>query len=139
VKQNLDHVANEDLFGEAVARLSQSKTAGAGDWVDAYRDGEALSSDQAGAVANVSPDTIRRRCGEAADIGEALGIFVGGVWLVSLRRLLADIERRKGRPELAAAEARAKKMLDSRDLQSSSENLLPRLHADPPGRASQPK
>ena len=98
--------ADADLLAELATRLAGSAKP-ATDWVDAFDAAELLRSDEAAAIADVSSETIRRRCVEAADIGKPLGVHFAGVWLVSRERLLCDIERRRGRSERLAAETRA--------------------------------
>jgi len=105
MNQKLDDIDNHDLAAEVASRLARS-AAGAGDWVDAFIGGEILTSDQAATILGASSDTARRRCVEANDIGKPLGICVGGIWLISLARLLRDVETRRGRHERAAAEER---------------------------------
>src|SRR5882672_8931983 len=76
-----------------------------GDWIDAFASHDAISSDEAALIAGCSAQTIRRRATEAAEIGQPIGIwFASAVWLISKRRLLDDIEKRKGRPGRLAAE-----------------------------------
>jgi hypothetical protein len=104
MKQNhLSDIDDRDLLAEVAARLARS-AGDPEDWVTAYRDGDALRSDEVGFVLGVSADTARRRCERANDLGSPLGILVAGLWLVSLRRLLRSLKP----DERAAAEARAK-------------------------------
>jgi len=130
----LDHVSDADFFAEAAARLSRAKTPG--DWIDAYMAGEAITAGDAAQICGVSADTIRRRADKCTDIGEPIGILVVGVWLLSLQRVLNELGRRKGHAARAAAAERAKQLLEMR---SSSDNLLPWLHAESAGRAKAEK
>jgi hypothetical protein len=93
------------------------------DWIDEYLSGEILLTDQAADIAGVSSETIRRRCESAALTNRPLGILIAGsVWLVSLARLLDQIELREGRHGRLIAESRAKKYAEMR----SSPQLSPR-------------
>src|SRR5437667_9927072 len=59
------------------------------DWVDAYGAGDAVNSDAAGFIADVSSATIRHRATEAAACGKPLGIWIAGwIGLISKRRLI---------------------------------------------------
>ena len=117
-------MTNSDLAGrleadvaEAAAALRQ--IAPGRDWLDQLldADGDALKSDEAAYVADMSTDTMRRRAEAAADAGRPIAVLMAGaMWLFSERRLLAWIEARDGRPARLAAETRARK---SRDLRSS--------------------
>ncbi len=89
------------------AHLRQLTTCG--DWVDAFAEGDAIGSEEAAFIVGCSPQTIRRKAAEAAAAGRPIGIwFAQSLWLISKRRLLADIEKRDGRHERLAAESRAK-------------------------------
>ena len=101
------------------------------DWVDAWREGDALGTDESALVAGVSAQTIRRRAAEALDDGRPIGVWIAqSVWLISLRRLLDDIERREGLPGRVAAEARAKKLRMSSPQQKSIPLTAPQ-HPEP--------
>jgi hypothetical protein len=109
-----------DLAGhlEAAAVILRQCAPGR-DWLDEVLDagGDALKSDEAAYVADMSTDTMRRRAEAAADAGRPIAVLMAGaMWLFSERRLLAWIEARDGRPARLAAETRARK---SRDLRSS--------------------
>ena len=98
------------IVSALVARLGQAAELPCTDWVDQYRAGEALRTDEAATIADVSAETIRRHCADGERNGRPIGVLVAGsVWLVSRRRLLDEIERRDGRPERLAAESRAQK------------------------------
>ena len=102
---------------EAAAALRQ--IAPGRDWLDQLldADGDALKSDEAGFIADVHADTIRRRAEAAAAAGKPIGILLAGaMWIFSLRRLLDAIEAKAGLPTRLEAETRARK---SRDLRSS--------------------
>lgn len=91
---------------EVAGDLGWAPPAG-GDWIDAYRDGEAITTDIAAHLAGCSPQTVRRRAAEAAAAGQPIGVLVAqSAWLISLRRWLDDIERHEGLPGLVAAKAR---------------------------------
>ena len=108
------NLSNATLIAELSARLARSAGAEE-DWVAAYERGEVLRTDEAALIADVSVDTLRRYCSHAADVGQPLGVCIAGaVWLVSVRRLLADIERRKGHHARLVAEERAAKLQKSR-------------------------
>jgi hypothetical protein len=109
----------EAAVAEAVVALRQI-TPGR-DWIDQLvdSDGDALKSDEAGFVAGVHPDTMRRRAEAAAlTINPIAVLMAGALWLFSERRILASIEIREGLPARLAAETRAKK---SRDLRAPSD------------------
>ena len=99
--------SDADLLAQLGRRLARTAAAPA-DWVTAYLDGDALRTDEAAFIAGVSTETVRRHCDAAADVGEPLGIHVASIWLVSQKRWLADIERRKGPLERRVAENRCK-------------------------------
>jgi hypothetical protein len=84
------------------------------DWLDAWTEGELITTDEAANVANCSAETIRRRADEAADVGHPIGMQLATVWIISLPRLLRDIERRQGRPARLEAATRAKKIAEMR-------------------------
>jgi hypothetical protein len=89
------------------------------DWLDEVLDagGDALKSDEAAYVADMSTDTMRRRAEAAADAGRPIAVLMAGaMWLFSERRLLNSIEVKEGKPARLEAESRARK---SRDLRSS--------------------
>jgi hypothetical protein len=113
MKVKPDDLADEALLAELQARLARS-TKPSPDWIDAYRDGELLRTDECAAICDTSTETIRRRLSDADEMGQPIGLRFADVWLVSRRRLLADIERRKGLPERLAAESRAEKILKTR-------------------------
>jgi hypothetical protein len=78
------------------------------DWVDAFRAGDVLSSDEAGFISSCSADTIRRRADAAAEKGHPIGILHADIWMIDLPRLLDWIEAKEGRHARLAAESRAK-------------------------------
>ncbi|MGY4285792.1 hypothetical protein ACVWXO_005012 [Bradyrhizobium sp. LM2.7] len=81
------------------------------DWVDAYGTGDAVSSDTAGFIANVSSATIRRRATEAAACAKPLGILIAGsIWLISKRRLIDWIRDHEGEHAALCAITRATKL-----------------------------
>jgi len=83
------------------------------DWVDAYCTGDAINSDQAGVIADVSSATIRRRATEAAARGKPLGILVAGsIWLISKRRLIDWIRDHEGEHAALCAMTRATKLTE---------------------------
>jgi hypothetical protein len=96
-----------------VAATALRQRAPGGDWVDAFCDGDAVATDIAAFVAGCSTSTIRRLCVETAKAGHPIGVLIAGSnWLVSLRRLLAQIEQSDGRPAYLAAQTRANKIAD---------------------------
>jgi hypothetical protein len=81
------------------------------DWVDAYGAGDAVNSDAAGFIADVSSATIRRRATEAAACGKPLGILIAGsIWLISKRRLIDWIRDHEGEHAALCAMTRATKL-----------------------------
>jgi hypothetical protein len=113
-KQNLENVADGDLIAALTARLARSEASTAADWIEEFRTGEVLLAGEAAAIASTSDDTVRRRLAEAKNRGERIGLCFAGVWFVSLRWLLADIERRFDPHERLAAESRARKVIEMR-------------------------
>jgi hypothetical protein len=113
----------EAAAGEAAAALRE--IAQPRDWIEELYadDGDALKSDDAAFIADVSSDTIRRYAVAAALAGHPIGILVAGaMWLYSSRRLLDWIEQHQGRPARLKADARARKSRVLRSLpQISSE------------------
>jgi hypothetical protein len=93
------------------------------DWLDSWAEGEAITTDEAARIDGCSPETIRRRAGEASDIGEPIGALFAATWLISLPRLLRDIERRKGLHARLAAETEVKKLIQSRASPQTLKNL----------------
>jgi hypothetical protein len=81
-----------------------------GDWIDNWKRVEIVSTVEAGIIAGCSPETIRRRCVEAVDVGSPIGVQYAGTWFVSVRRLLDDIELRDGRPARLTAETNVGKI-----------------------------
>jgi len=119
MNRKLNDIDDRDLVAEVASRLARSNNAS--DWVSAYSAGAALRSDEAAMVLNCSADTARRRCIEALDVGEPIGICIAGaIWLIALPRLLRAIEARDGLHERLAAEDRARKVLE---LRSAAQNL----------------
>jgi hypothetical protein len=110
----------EAVTAEAVAVLGTF--APGRDWLDEIldRDGDALRSDEAAFVWNVSVDTARRRAEIAAETRKPIAVLMAGaLWLFSERRLLDAIEAKDGRSARLAAESRAQK---SRDLRLPKQN-----------------
>jgi excisionase family DNA binding protein len=69
-----------------------------GDWVDDER--EVLTVVEAAQISEVSPETIRRWCGEAK-LGR---LFAGSLWLISRSRLERYLARRRGRSVVVGLE-----------------------------------
>jgi hypothetical protein len=78
-------------------------------WIDQFRDGEALPLSRAAEVAGADAETVRRWCGAAEYTPRPLGYLVGGLWLVDAPELLCQIEARRGERARRAAEGRLKK------------------------------
>jgi hypothetical protein len=110
---------------ELIAAITERFAVPTGDWVAAYRDGDALTTAEAGMVADCSAETVRRHAIEAAKAGNPLGICIAeSVWLISLRRLLDHIEHRHDRHERLTAESRAKKVRDLRSARAYSTRFV---------------
>ncbi|MCK1638963.1 hypothetical protein IVA95_15475 [Bradyrhizobium sp. 157] len=94
------------------------------DWVDAYGTGDAVTSDAAGFIADVSSATIRRRATEAAACGKPLGVLIASsIWLISERRLIGWIRDHEGEHAALCATTRARKLAQmSAPLQASAWN-----------------
>ncbi|WFU45458.1 hypothetical protein QA640_46450 (plasmid) [Bradyrhizobium sp. CB82] len=86
--------------------------------------GDAVNSDAAGFIADVSSATIRRRATEAAACGKPLGILIAGsIWLISKRRLIDWIRDHEGEYAALCAMTRATKLTQmSATLQASAPN-----------------
>jgi hypothetical protein len=86
-----------------------------GDVIDQILRGELLTLEQAGDVFDCSDEKLRKLCELTARTKRPLGVKFAGRWLVSVPRLLDDLEqgrldrRRRGSAERARAEARARK------------------------------
>jgi hypothetical protein len=99
----------ETAAAQAAAKVRQ--LAIATDWVAAFEEQDVILSDKAGIIGNCSAATVRRRAVDARDAGKPIGRCVAGVWLISLRRWLADIERRDGKHAMLEARTRAEKLV----------------------------
>jgi hypothetical protein len=78
-------------------------------WIDQFRDSEALPLSRAAEVAGADAETVRRWCVAAEYTPRPLGYLVGGLWLVDMPELLRQIEARRGERARRAAEARLEK------------------------------
>ncbi|UPK32844.1 hypothetical protein IVB18_31970 [Bradyrhizobium sp. 186] len=94
------------------------------DWVGAYTTGDAVNSDTAAFIADVSSATIRRRAAEAAACAKPLGILIAGsIWLISKRRLIDWIRDHEGEHAALCAMTRATKLAQMTEpLQASPRN-----------------
>jgi hypothetical protein len=94
------------------------------DWIDAYSEGDAISTDIAAHIAEVSSATIRRRAAEAAACGKPLGILIAGsIWLISKTRLIDWIRDHESEYAALCATTRAAKVAQmSAPLQTSARN-----------------
>jgi hypothetical protein len=113
MNKTLDDLDDVTLLAELLARARSAIPESAPDWVALHfqHKPEVLRVDQAAVIAGKSAETIRKWCTDLAAVGRPIGVrFAGSVWLVSRKRLLAEIERRYGPSGRLAAEARAKKM-----------------------------
>jgi hypothetical protein len=114
----------EQAAAEAVTHLRQSSV----HWIDLFYAGEMLYTDEAAAVYAKSAETVRRRCEGSADTNCPLGILLAeSVWMVSLARVLDDIEARDGRHAMLAAASRATKIAETRS--SPQKSLRSRVAA----------
>jgi hypothetical protein len=100
------------------------------DWLDELLNagGDGLKSAEAAYIAGTSDSTVRRAAMAAALTDKPIGILMAGaVWLFSLRRLLDAIEEDEGLPARLAAQSRADKTAELRELRQKSACLqLPR-------------
>ena len=101
---------------EAIAaqlRSEPEQTRPPRDWLCELLDtkaGDLIGTDVAAQIAAVHPDTMRKRAVTAMEEGQPIAVLVANAaWFFSERRLLADIEGRKGLPERLAATTRAEK------------------------------
>jgi hypothetical protein len=78
-------------------------------WIDQFRDGEALPLSRAAEVAGADAETVRRWCVAAEYTPRPLGYLVGGLWLVDMPELMRQLEVRRGERTRRAAEARLEK------------------------------
>jgi hypothetical protein len=76
-----------DIARRLHAIADEIAQADAGDWVDAWRSGDAISTDQAALISKCSTDTMRRRAETAAAEGQDLGVLHCGVNIPGRRRL----------------------------------------------------
>ncbi len=105
-----DYIADRLEAASAAASAMLRQRVPTGDWVDAFVEGDVVTTDIAAGVANCSVSTIRRRCAEAAQKGRPIGILIAtSIWLVSLKRLLDWITQNEGLPARLEAETRARK------------------------------
>jgi hypothetical protein len=127
----LVHISDEQLLSEVRARLGRAPATDDRDWIDAYRDGEMLRLDEGAHIADISSETMRRRCLETAAAGRPIAInFASAVWMISERRLLDDVERRDGTAGRLAAQSRADKLRETRSApQLSAKSSSPTEHA----------
>jgi hypothetical protein len=88
-----------------------------GHWLDAIPQGDGLSTGAAAIITGFSDVTLRTWAEECAAAGKPIGLRVitggdrGDSWVISWSRLLAEIERRKGRPRRVEAEGQYKKFV----------------------------
>jgi hypothetical protein len=95
------------LLEQAAAELRQRHRQR--NWIDAFREGEALPLSRAAEIAGADPETIRRWCAAAEYTDRPLGYRVGGLWLVDMPELSRQLEARRGERARGAAEARLEK------------------------------
>ena len=107
-------VDSDGIAAELHAIAERIARSGQGDWVDAWRSGDAVTTDQAAMISGVSADTMRRRREDAAAEGQDLGVLHCGVWSFSKRRVLNWIEKHQGLHARLVAEDRARKSADLR-------------------------
>ena len=110
------------LLEQALEKLNQRPSQRG--WIAQFRNGEVLTASEAGYVAAVTPETIRRWCEAADSTDQALGFLIGSLWLVDLPALLRVMEKRGGKHDRLAAEDRAKKLARILSVQQQS---LPNL------------
>ena len=111
-------MTNNDLADQlaviaAQLRSQEQEQPPARDWLAELLDipgGDVINSDSAAAIMNCCADTARGRAVIAMEEGQPIAVLVANAaWFFSERRLLADIEGRKGLPERLAATTRAEK------------------------------
>lgn len=85
-------------------------------WIDAFREAEALPLSKAAEIAGADPETIRRWCVAAEYTDRPLGYLVGGLWLVDMPELMHQLETRRGERARAAAEARLEKYREQQSI-----------------------
>jgi hypothetical protein len=98
----------EKAAAQTAAKVRQ--LAIATDWVSGFEEHDVILSDKAAIVGNCSAATVRRRAVDARDAGKPIGRCVAAIWLISLRRWLADVERRDGKHAMLEARTRAEKL-----------------------------
>jgi hypothetical protein len=112
-----DYLDLATFLEAAAARL---RTLRPPSFFDVYRDGKAITADEAAYICNCSPETIRRRCA-AADNTRPLGKLIAHtLWLIDLAGLLDWIEVHQGKPARLAAETRARENAKTRPRQHNS-------------------
>lgn len=99
--------SDQRLLAELAERFREPHSY-AHDWVDAHGLGDMITTDVAGYIAGVHPETVRRRAAEAAERGRAIGVQHATIWLISRARLLDWIGQHEGRSARLVAETRAR-------------------------------
>jgi hypothetical protein len=74
-------LTTDELIEELRERLQRAEKVG--DWVDAARDGELLTSSQAAEVAGITAETIRIYPERAEAAGRPIGVQFAHVWIIS--------------------------------------------------------
>jgi hypothetical protein len=96
-------MGNTTLIEHLTAVIEELRAAEGGlDWVTDLD--EILTIAEASELAGVTPETMRRWCGDF-QLGR---LFASSLWLVSRRRLLVHIERRHGRAAMLKAAGKGK-------------------------------
>jgi hypothetical protein len=88
-------------------------------WLEEVPLGDGLSTGAAETITGMTDQTLRTWAEECAAAGKAIGLRVvtgsdrGDGWVISLARLLDEIERRKGKPRRVKVEQRYKKFVSN--------------------------
>ncbi len=99
-----------ELLEQELEKASSAPT----DWFRLFATGEILTTEQAGRIAGLSSEMIRKRCVRTAEVGQPIGVQTPSTWLVSKQRLLDDIEQYHDKHSRLQAETRAREMLEAR-------------------------
>lgn len=115
MRPDLNQLLREfEEYARRFRELLELAAASAGtDWFELFATGEILTTSDAGRIAGLSSEQIRKRCVQTAEVGQPIGVQTPSTWLVSKKRLLEDIEEYQGRHNRLVAETRAKKMLET--------------------------
>jgi hypothetical protein len=97
----------------AIALLDLFEASAARQEIEAWEPGKTLTTEEAGDIAGITPESVRRRCEETEEEGAPIGRKHGPAWVVFTRLWLDDLQKRKGAHTRLQAESRIRKMFPS--------------------------